>query len=273
MIQHIITPSDKQQWRQKIKSNARFYTYLYLLVLAVSFCISILPFKLKWVSSASIEPREAVVRIETNGGMGSGFLVTPYYILTARHVVEELVFGSEVGISFLQAKIPFETTAKVVYYDKYDYSRFSASVTPQLSDYLEYFEGDVALLQLDEEVRQISPLQLGNSDELKTGNVLVMGYGLDDWSEPEGRITSDSFHENNRMYKLDASINQGHSGGPVMLVENDQPTKVVGIVVGDFSTIFTEVSGRLVRGESVALKINHAEQVLSAGGYSEIRYQ
>jgi S1-C subfamily serine protease len=268
MIQHIITSSDRQQWQEKIKKFARNYNLFFVAVLVVAFCIAILPFRMKWVSTAHTEPREAVVRIETADGMGSGFLISPNYILTARHVVEELEIGDEVSVTFEQAKIPLETTAEVVYYKEFSYKKFSKKVAPELADYLEYFESDVALLRLDEEVKNITPLALGNSDELKAGNVLVMGYGLDDWSEPDGKVTSSSFHENNSLFKLDGSINHGHSGGPVMLIENDQPTKVIGIVVGDFSTIFTQVTGSLVKGENVALKINKAVQTLQAGGYS-----
>jgi S1-C subfamily serine protease len=273
MIQHIITSADKQQWQQKVKKFAHNYNLSYIAVLVVSLCIAILPFHFKWVSSANTEPREAVVHIETADGMGSGFLVSPNYILTARHIVEKLEIGDKVDVSFAQAKIPLEMEAEIVYFKEFNYNKFNKKIMPQLADYLEYFESDVALLRLYEEVKQITPLQLGNSDELKAGNVLVMGYGLDDWSEPDGKITSDAFHENKSLFKLDGSVNQGHSGGPVILLENDQPTKVIGIVVGDFSTVFTEVSGNLVKGESVVLKINQVERVLSVGGYSDIRNQ
>lgn len=260
MIQYIITPADKQQWQQKLKKQAKNYKLFYLAIIAVSLCIAILPFHLKWISSANTEPREAVVRIETDNAIGSGFLVSPDYILTARHVVKDLEIGDKVNVSFAQAKIPLETVAEVVYYKEFNH-------TPQLADYLDYFSSDIALLRLDEEIKQIAPLQLGNSDELRAGNVLIMGYGHDDWSEPDGKVTSDSFREYKALFKLDGSINQGHSGGPVMVVENDKPTKVIGIVVGDFSTIYTILSGNLVRGESVALKINQAEQILQQGGY------
>jgi S1-C subfamily serine protease len=273
MIKYIITSNNKLDWQQKVRTLVRNYNLIYIAVLAIAFCIAILPFNLKWISSANTEPREAVVRIETTNGVGSGFLISPNYILTARHVVEDMEIGDEVTVNFAKAIIPFETTAKVFYFKKFNHQKFNKMQIPELSDYLEYFESDVALLRLDEEINQISPLEFGNSDDLKAGNVLIMGYGLDDWSEPDGKVTSNSFHENKSLFKLDASINHGHSGGPVMLVENNIPTKVVGIVVGDFSTIFTEISGSLVKGESVALKINKAEQVLQTGGYLDYRNQ
>lgn len=269
MIRHIITPSDKQRRQQKLKKLARNYNFLFVVTLVAVFCISILPFHFKWIGSADTEPREAVVCIRTSEGQGSGFLVSSEYILTARHVVEELEIGDRVDVSFAQAKIPFETTAEVYYYQPYDKSIFNKEgATNDIFDYLSYFETDVAILRLVEEVKQISPLALGDSDKLKAGNVLIMGYGLDDWSEPEGKVTSSSFHENQSLFKLDGSINKGHSGGPIMLIENNEPTKVIGIVVGDYSTVLTVLSGNLVRGENVALKINQAAEVISRGGYS-----
>jgi S1-C subfamily serine protease len=259
MIQHIITLTDRNNWQRKLKRYSVRYNWFYIGTLVVAFCISILPFSMHWVSSAYTEPREAVVKIQSDKSMGTGFLVSSTYIITARHVVEDLSIGKTVTVLFEQAKIPFETRAEIVYYKK-----FSKDIK-NLNDALSYFNDDVALLRLNEEIKSISPLELGNSDELKAGNVLIMGYGLDDWSEPDGKVTSNSFHDNKALFKLDGSINPGHSGGPVMLLEDDKPTKVIGIVVGG--------SSHLVKGEDIALKINQAERILSIGGYSDIRIQ
>lgn len=268
MITHIITEANKQEWQVKLKRLGRMYNLIFVVALVMVFCISILPFHLHWIASADTEPQEAVARIETPDGQGSGFLISPYYILTARHVVEDVGIGSRVSVVFEQAKFPVETSAEVVYYKEYDYDKFSEKNLPQLPDYVEYFENDVAILRLDEEIRQIAPLALGNSDELKTGNVLIMGYGLGDWSEPDGKITNDAYHGNQALYKLDGSMNGGHSGGPIMSLENGVPTKVIGISVGDFSGVFTEFSGKVVTGEKVVLKINQADRVMAAGGYN-----
>lgn len=268
MITHIITEANKQEWQVKLKRLCRMYNLIFVVALMVAFCISILPFNLHWIASANTEPREAVVRIETPNGQGSGFLISPYYILTARHVVEGVGIGSRVSVSFEQAKFPMETEAEVVYYNAYNYSQFSETNPPQLQDYIDYFGNDVAILRLDEEIKQIAPLVLGNSDELKTGNVLIMGYGMGDWSEPDGKITNEAYHGNQVLYKLDGSMNGGHSGGPIMLLENGEPTKVIGISVGDFSGLFTGFSGKIVTGEKVVLKINQADRVMAAGGYN-----
>ncbi|MDR0605377.1 MAG: serine protease [Bacteroidales bacterium] len=257
MIQHIITAIDKRESQNKIRRIVRNYYIIYWAVLALLICIVILPFHLHLVPTANTEPKEAVVKIGTEESMGTGFLISPNYILTARHVVEDLQIGQTVNIVFDQAKVSFETTATIVYYKE-----------NVQNDDLAYLESDVAILQLENEVTQISPLELGNSDEFETGKIVVMGYGLDDWSEPDGKITSASYHEIKTLYKLDASVNLGHSGGPVLMYdEQNKVGKVVGIVIADFSTILTMYTGILIKGESVVLKINQAEKILSQGGF------
>jgi S1-C subfamily serine protease len=254
MIRHIIISTEQRQWKNKVGHIVRNYYIFYWITLAVSFCIAILPFYLHWIPSANTEPKEAVVKIDTDETMGTGFLISSTYILTARHVVKDLQIGETVHITFEQAKIPFETTATIVYYKS------------SKKDGLD-FETDVAILQLENEIKQITPLELGNSDEFKTGNILIMGYGLGDWSEPDGKITSDVFHENKLLYKLDASINHGHSGAPVLMYEKEKATKVIGIVVADYATMLTMFTGDLVKGEGAVLKINQAERILSQGGF------
>ncbi len=267
MIHQIITSTDKQNTQNKLRRTAINYNIAYCAVVVFSLCVVLLPFRFNWIKSANTEPREAVVHIEANEGIGTGFLISPYYILTARHVVEGVNIGDYVNISFSQAKNPIETTAQIAHYNSFNFNNLNEQSS--LTDILSYFESDVALLRLDEEIKQITPLKLGNSDEFKTGQVLLMGYGMDDWSEPDGKITSNSFHELKTLYKLDGASNKGHSGGPVMaLNNNNEPTEVIGIIVGDCSMVFSQQYGSIVSGEKMVLKINQADKILSASGYN-----
>ena len=253
MIQKIIGKYSEIEVFSFIRNKVKQYRIAYLIVMLFTICIAILPFKFGWLKSLSTEPREAVAKVTRDDGtMGTAFLISPYKLITARHVVEGYL-GKEVELSFEQAKIPFTVNATVEYYDEKSIDKTNE----------DYFESDVALLRVDE-IRQISPLELANSDEFKTGGVVIMGYGDNDWSEPDGKITSDSFHKYTNLYKLDASVNKGHSGSPVLSKDKNQ---VIGIVVGKPNAIITlQKQGQILEGENIVLKINQADRVLQRSG-------
>lgn len=257
MISSIVTESDKLRMQNVIRSKAQVYTYLYLAIIAFALLIPFLPFYAGWLKSANTDPQEAVALISVGEGSGTAFLISEDYMLTARHVVEDAGVGSEVSVDFQQAQYPFETTAEVV------------SFIPSSKDIVKNLSSDVALLRLNTPVKNISPLELGNSDEFEKGNIIVLGYGLGDWSEPDGKITSNETQGIKDCYKVDVNANIGHSGSPVLIRdEKDNPTKVIGIFVADFNTVFTKMTGREINGEGVALKINTALQSLTNQGYS-----
>lgn len=253
MIQKIIGKYSEMEVFSFIRSKVKQYKIAYFIVVLFTIGIAILPFHFGWLKSVATEPHEAVAKvIREDGGMGTAFLISPNLLLTARHVVEGYL-DKEVELTFEQAKIPFTVKATVESYD--------AKSTDKSS--IEYFENDVAVLSVSE-ISQISPLVLGNSDDFKTGKIIIMGYGNDDWSEPEGKITSDSFHKNINLYKLDASVNAGHSGSPVLREDNKE---VIGIVVGKPNAIATlQNQGQILEGENIVLKINQADRVLQRSG-------
>lgn len=253
MIQKIIGKFSELVTLRRINDNIKRYKVAYFVIVITSFCISILPFQFEWIKSVGTEPQEAIARlIRDDGAMGTAFLISPTKMLTARHVVEGYL-GKKVELIFEQAKIPFSVSATVEYYDE----RVVADNS------IEYFESDVALLSVDE-ISYISPLNLGNSDEFKTGAIVIMGFGSGDWSEPDGKITSSNYHKNSNLYKLDASVNSGHSGSPVLTKDLN---KVIGIVVGKPNAIFTlQTQGQILDGENIVLKVNQADKVLQRGG-------
>jgi V8-like Glu-specific endopeptidase len=253
MIQKIIGKYSEIEVFSFIRKKVKQYKIAYFIVAFFTIGIAILPFHFGWLKSVASEPHEAVAKVlREDGGMGTAFLISPNQLLTARHVVEGYL-DKEVELSFEQAKIPFTVTATVEYYD--------VKTVDKVNE--EYFENDIAVLRVTE-IRNISPLRLGNSDDFKTGTVVIMGYGNNDWSEPDGKITSDSFHKYNSLYKLDASVNMGHSGSPVLRKDNNE---VIGIVVGKPNAIATLRSqGQILSGENVVLKINQADRVIQKGG-------
>lgn len=133
-------------------------------------------------------------------GQGSGFIIDREgHILTNNHVIEGV---SEVRVILYDDRI---IDAKVV------------GTAP---------DNDLALLKIDkDELRDITPLPLGNSDDVKTGQMAIaLGspFGLD------GSITVGVVSGQGRsipgatrrlvtdIIQTDAAINPGNSGGPLL---------------------------------------------------------
>ncbi|MDA3877549.1 MAG: Do family serine endopeptidase [Halothiobacillus sp.] len=164
---------------------------------------------------------------------GSGFILSSDgYILTNEHVVDG---ASEVFVRLLDGR---EFRAKV-----------------QGSD----LAGDIALLKID--AKDLHPVKLGNSDEVKPGQwAVAIGspFGFDH-SVTAGVISAKGRSlpgEAGQRYvpflQTDVAINPGSSGGPLFNVNGE--------VVGINSQIFTESGG--YNGLSFAIPINYAMQVV-----------
>jgi S1-C subfamily serine protease len=177
----------------------------------------------------------AVVQIEAGMSTGSGFLIDDGgHILTNSHVVEG-----------------------------------ASSVTVTLSDDTELpgtvlgtdAADDLALVQVDaSRVSQITPLTLGDSDNVEPGQVAIaLGspYGLEGTitvgvvSGLDRSLTGDSGRPITGMIQTDAALNPGNSGGPLL---NSQ-----GEVIG----INTAVQSQSANDVGFAVPINTAKAVLS----------
>jgi serine protease Do len=141
-------------------------------------------------------------------GLGSGFLIEDNKVLTAAHVIQN---AESVKVRFHGGQ---EVSAKVL----------SSSQ-----------QADVALLKLSRTPLGSRPAVLGNSDDTKIGEqIIVVGapYGLA-YTLTAGHISNrvdpgevGSGFSATEFFQTDASINQGNSGGPMFNMKGE----VIGVV-------------------------------------------
>lgn len=148
----------------------------------------------------------AIVRIETGGGVGTGFIVTSDgYLVTNNHVVE----GSN-GVAARTVNVTLSDGARV--------AGTVVGVDPR---------SDLALVKI--EGGPFTPLALGQLDEVEIGQeVVAIGYALDlrRGEGPSFTVTTGIVSQKNRAIsesapilgaiQTDAAINHGNSGGPLI---------------------------------------------------------
>ncbi len=168
-------------------------------------------------------------------GLGSGFVIDEQgHILTNNHVVEG---ASSVKVIINNGS---EVAAEVVGTDR---------------------ENDLALLKVDTGALDgIAPLTLGNSDDIKPGQMAIaLGspFGLDGSitvgvvSGTGRSLTGETQHLITNIIQTDAAINPGNSGGPLL----NSKGEVIGINTA------IEASGT---GIGFAIPINTAKSLLPA---------
>ena len=200
----------------------------------------------------------AVARISYSNDMlsevvGTGFLIAPDKILTARHVVANKEIGESIDVSFEQAPSRMVVQATVQWKAPTEYPLGEDGTAP-----FEYFLTDVALLQLDEPITDIAPMSLGVSEDVETlDEIILIGYPGGDYSITSGEINSLNYQDQD-LFKLDATTNSGNSGGPC-LMENNQT--VIGIIVGG-------PANPAIDGENIAIKIDNVINLMDRDGVS-----
>ena len=143
---------------------------------------------------------------------GTGFIITSDgYIMTNYHVIESA----------------YKNSYKITVLFK-DGSTYEAAIVGFEED------SDVAVLKID--ANDLSPVTIGNSDNIAVGDsVFAIGHPLGelDFSMTSGRvsaldrsITADRNSAPINMFQFDAAINSGNSGGPVF----NENGEVIGIV-------------------------------------------
>jgi S1-C subfamily serine protease len=152
--------------------------------------------------------KDSVVLIQTNLGLGSGFVYDKNgHIVTNHHVID----GAEtIQITFLDGNI---TSANVVGMDIYS---------------------DLAVIKVNPDVTTLTPVVLGNSSELIVGEpIAAMGnpFGLSDTltvgivSSQERTLDAIGGYLIIDIIQIDAAVNPGNSGGPLVNIKG----QVVGV--------------------------------------------
>lgn len=169
------------------------------------------------------------------GGLGSGFIVSKDgQVMTAAHVVQT---ADEIVVELSDGKA---------------YPARVLSSSPM---------ADVALIQIEDLIRDVTPVKLGDSDKIEIGDeVFVIGapYGATHTltvGHLSARRTNSKSHIGLvalEFLQTDAAVNQGNSGGPVFNMKGE----VVGIV----SHIMSQSGG--YKGLGFAGSINMAKQIL-----------
>lgn len=183
------------------------------------------------VTSAVAKAEPAVVRIETNDGIGSGMVIDKSgYILTCNHVVEDVETAT---IMFMSGE------------------QYQGGVIGR--DELR----DLAILRITGSDVHVPIVTLGNSDKLEVGgDVIGMGYALGFEGRPtvsKGIISAFRNDEGVDYIQTDAALNPGNSGGPLINLEG----QVIGIVSA-------KVVHEAVEGMSFAVAINEAKPFINA---------
>jgi len=152
--------------------------------------------------------KDSVVLVQTNLGLGSGFVHdTNGHIITNHHVIED---ADAIQVTFLDGNI---TSANVIGTDIYS---------------------DLAVIKVDPEVTALHPVVLGSSSELIVGEpVAAMGnpFGLSDTltvgivSSVERTLDAAGGYVIIDVIQIDAAVNPGNSGGPLVNLKG----QVVGV--------------------------------------------
>ena len=188
--------------------------------------------------------KDSVVLIQTNLGLGSGFVYdTEGHIITNHHVIED---AETIEVTFLDGNI---TSATVVGMDIYS---------------------DVAVIKVDSQVTKLQPVVIGASSDLVVGEaVAAMGnpFGLSDTltvgivSALEREMEAAGNYVIIDVIQIDAAINPGNSGGPLV----NSKGQVVGVntAIQSETGTFTGI-GFAIPSDTVKREI---DELIETGSY------
>jgi S1-C subfamily serine protease len=188
------------------------------------------------VTSTSVVTDNPFFGPQSASSLGSGFVVDrDGYIVTNYHVIEN---AQEIEVNFSgDDRVP----ATIVGSDP---------------------STDLAVLKIDAQSRALTPLPLGNSDDVHVGDAVVAignPFGLERSvtagivSALQRDITAPNGYTIDKVIQTDAPINQGNSGGPLLNARGE--------VIGVNSQIETETGGNV--GIGFAVPVNTVKEVVS----------
>ena len=176
------------------------------------------------------QPRQPQQRVQTS--LGSGVIVSREgHILTNHHVIKDM---ESIEVQLTDGRTE---PAKLIGSDE---------------------QTDIAVLKID--ARNVEPLPLGDSDEVRVGQlVFAVGnpFGLSETvtqgivSAKGRRAMADSGLE---FFQTDAAVNEGNSGGPLINLRGE--------IIGINSAIYSQTGGWL--GISFAIPSNVARRALES---------
>jgi S1-C subfamily serine protease len=189
--------------------------------------------------------KDSVVLIETDLGLGSGFVYDHEgHIVTNYHVIED---AENIEVTFLDGNI---TSAEIVGLDIYS---------------------DLAVIKVDPQITTLNPVILGSSSELTVGEaVAAMGnpYGLSDTltvgivSSLQRSLEAAGGYLIIDIIQIDAAINPGNSGGPLVNLHG----QVVGLntAIQSDTGSFTGI-GFAIPSDTIKREINN---LIEKGSYT-----
>jgi hypothetical protein len=195
--------------------------------------IKFLPFMRTWLFSLLVLAQVACLPAVGQTGSGSGFMIHPDgYVLTNHHVIADA------------AQITVVVSGK---------GKFPASIVAD-DDYK-----DLALLKI--EAAGLDALPIAESKNVNVlDTIFVLGYPLAsalgaDVSASQGQVNA--VREDGRipLFQIDANVNPGNSGGPVV---NDRG-EVIGVVVSKLNAaFFLRETGSIPERVNFAIPIDEA---------------
>jgi V8-like Glu-specific endopeptidase len=230
MIKHS-GPINRQKFQIEIsnilKRNKNFMVFSFLILPILTY----LPFhfKLFEASIGKSDANSSVAFVEVGGHSGSAFLISSTRLITAKHVVAGIENSKLVSLTFERTNPIVKVEAKIAYIPE-DNSE----------------DGDYAILELVKPIEGISPIELGNFDNVAIEDeVSIIGYPGSIFSSAKAQITNDNLNESSNLFLMNGGAWPGNSGGPII---HKRTGEVVGILIAGFEEKY--------KGMVVGIKIN-----------------
>lgn len=220
-----ITENSRRSKILQYKKYLRLNTSSFLAAILLPFLVVLLFAFGVIKGKKTIGAEYAVALIDADGSFGSGFRISETKMLTAKHVVDHLKIGDEVSLIFKKFETPIEATAKILFMPSENLTGFNTS------------NNDFAILEITDtrNLNEVPTLILGFSEDIETREeVYAVGYPT---NNPENKVTdgiisstlfSSNAIEYNFLFDVDVDVDNGNSGGPLILNSTDE---VIGVMI------------------------------------------